>query len=109
MVSEMPICTVYSLCRRKTYAFVCFSSCSRSMGRFVEETRPFSCRHTFLSDKLSVATRLTVHLTKPRSSLPIIIFFSGLPSPRWSDYSIRMLPQVQVIYSKFTFNARACT
>ena len=75
MVSEMPICTVYSLCRRKTCAFVCFSSCSRSIGRFVEETRPFSCRHTFLSDKLSVATRLTVHLTKPRSSLPTMVLF----------------------------------
>ena len=47
MVSEMPVCTVYSLCRRKTCAFVCFSSCSRSTGRFVEETRPFSCRHFF--------------------------------------------------------------
>ena len=67
MVSEMPICTVYSLCRHRTCDFVCFSSCSRSVGRFVEETLPFSCRHTFLSDKLPVATRLTVHLTKPRS------------------------------------------
>ena len=93
MVSEMPICTVYSLCRRRTYAFVCFRSCSRTVGRFVEETRPFSCRHTFLSEKLSVATRLTVHPTKPRSPLPTIVFFSGLPLPGWSDYSIRMLPR----------------
>ena len=93
MVSEMPICTVHSLCRRRTCAFVCFSSCRRSVGRFVEETRPFSCRHTFFSDKLSVATRLTVHPTNPRSPLPTIVFFSGLSLPGWSDYLIRMLPR----------------
>ena len=89
MVSEMPICTVYSLCRRKTCAFVCFSSCSRSTGRFVEETRPFSCRHTFLSDKLSVATRLTVHLTK----ISVITTDNGIFLRTALTWMVRLLDQ----------------